>query len=65
MRIDRIKLKTALIKQDLRQSQLADATGLSKGTIAGVANGKSCSLKTAEKIAEALNIPLEKLEEVK
>ena len=64
MRIDRIKLKTDLVKKDMKQSELAAIAGLSRSTIAGVIGGRSCSFTTAEKISEALKIPLDKLKEV-
>lgn len=63
MRIDRIKLKTELAKRDMRQSELTKLAGVSKGTISGVMNGRSCNEETAEKIAEALKMPLEELKE--
>lgn len=61
VRIDRIKLITEMVRQDITQIQLADATGLCRATISGVQNGKSCSPKTAVKIADALQVPLETL----
>ncbi len=63
MRIDRIKLKTELVKRDMRQSELTKLSGVSKGTISGVINGRSCNKETAEKIAKALKLPLEELKE--
>lgn len=61
MRIDRVKLKVELAKREMRQSELARLSGVSKGTITGIANGRSCSVATAEKLADALKMPLEKL----
>lgn len=63
MRIDRVKLKVELARREMRQSELAQLSGVSKGTIAGIANGRSCSVATAEKLASALKMPLEKLKE--
>ena len=63
MRIDRVKLKAELARKDIRQTELAVLSGVSRGTIAGIACGRSCSRDTAEKIAAALKVPLQKLEE--
>lgn len=41
--------------------QLAEKSGVSRVTISGVRCGKSCSKDTAEKIAKALNVPVENL----
>lgn len=61
MRIDRIKLVMEMARQDMTQVQLAKLTGASRATISGVQNGRSCSSKTAVKIADALKVPLETL----
>lgn len=61
MRIDRIKLITEMARQDITQIQLAELTGASRATISGVQNGRSCSSRTAVKIADALKVPLETL----
>lgn len=61
MRIDRIKLVMEMARQDMTQVQLAELTGASRATISGVQNGRSCSSKTAVKIADALKVPLETL----
>lgn len=61
MRIDRIKLITEMARKDITQVQLAEMTGSSRSTISGVQNGRSCSSRTAVKIADALKVPLETL----
>lgn len=61
MRIDRIKLVTEMARQDMTQLRLAELTGVSRATISGIQNGRSCSSSTAVKIAIALNVPIEKL----
>ena len=63
MRIDRIKLKTELARREMKQSKLAEVAGVSKGTLSGVANGRSCNEITARKIAKALEMPLDELKE--
>ena len=61
MRIDRIKFVAALARADLTTVKLAAKIGLSRGTISVVKSGKSCTEKTARKIAEGLGVSLEDL----
>lgn len=61
MRIDRKKLVVAMLDRNLNQKQLAELAGISRMTVNGVKNGRSCSQCTGECIANALDIPLEKL----
>ena len=61
MRIDRIKLTTELMRQDMTQKTLAERSGVSRVTITGIKSGRSCSEETAEKLARALKVPLKKL----
>lgn len=61
MRIDRVKLVTELVKQDLTQKRLAELAGVSRATINYIRSGKSCSEEIGNKIAKALNVPIEKL----
>lgn len=61
MRIDRKKLILAMLDRNQNVLQLAEKSGISRVTISGVKCGKSCSKATAEKIAKALNVPVENL----
>lgn len=61
MRIDRKKLVVAMLDRNQTTLQLAEKSGVSRVTISGVRCGKSCSKSTAEKIAKALNVPVENL----
>ena len=61
LRIDRIKLVTEMARQDMTQLKLAELTGMSRATISGIQNGRSCSSRSAVKIADALKVPLETL----
>lgn len=61
MRVDRIKLVTEMARQDITQLRLAELSGISRATISGIQNGRSCSSSTAVKIADALKVPLETL----
>ena len=61
MRIDRIKLVTELMRQDMTQKELAQQVGISRVTINSIKNGRSCSDAVAFKIAEALGVDISKL----
>ncbi len=54
MRIDRVAFAAALARKDLNAKQLAEKSGVSRGTITAVKTGKSCSKETAEKLAAVL-----------
>lgn len=56
IRLDRIKFNMEMLKQNMTQGELAEKTGISRATICYIANGKSCSNETAEKIAKALDV---------
>ncbi len=61
MRINRIELTKELTRQDMTQKQLAEKSGISRATVNGIKNGRSCSDSSAIKIADALGIPIELL----
>lgn len=61
MRIDRIKLVAELTKRDMTQSRLAELAGVSRATVNYIKAGKSCTDEVGKKIADALQIPVEKL----
>ena len=63
MRLDRIKLKTALLQSDMKQKELAEKTGLTRNTINAVCGGKGCTEATALKIAAGLGLNLSELVE--
>ena len=65
MRIDRVKFTAELVKRDLTQKRLAELSGVSRVTIGYVKGGKACSAETAQRLADALGIPLEQLTESK
>ncbi len=56
MRIDRKKLKIALIKKDMSQKELSKRSGVARATISYIVNGKSCSDEVGQKIAAALDV---------
>lgn len=61
LRINRVKLVTEMARQDMTQLRLAKLSGVSRATISGIQNGRSCSSRSAVKIADALKVPLETL----
>lgn len=61
MRINRVKLITEMARQDMTQLRLVELSGVSRSTISGIQSGRSCSIRTAVKIADALKVPLETL----
>ena len=54
MRINREKLAVAMVRREWNVNQLAASAGISRCTVSAVKGGKSCSRKTAEKLAHAL-----------
>ena len=61
MRINRLEFIKVLIMRDMTQKQLAEKAGVSRATVNGIKNGRSCSDKSALKIANALGVPIESL----
>ena len=61
MRIDRVKLATEMARREMRYIQLAKLAGISRITMSGINGGKAIHPDTANKIAQALNIPLEEI----
>ena len=61
MRIDRIKLVSELTRQDMTQKQLAEKAGISRATVNYIKSGKNCCEEVGNKIASALQVPIETL----
>ena len=61
MNLNYKKLRIMLIEKDMKQGDLAKAAGVSYPTIGNVCRGLSCSRSVAERIAEALGVPVDKL----
>ena len=61
MRIDRVKFTAELTRQDMSQTKLAELVGVSRVTINGIKAGRACTDKVGQKIAEALQVPIETL----
>ena len=62
MKLNAKKLRLTAYDKGMTQSDIAVACELSRGTINGIFNGRTCSQDTAEKIAEVLEVPLKKIE---
>ena len=65
MRLKDKELRHRLIDLGIDQTELAEKSGISRGAINNVCCGRACSASTAQKIAEALGVPLEELVEDK
>lgn len=61
MRIDRVKLVTELVRQDMTQKRLAELAGVSRATVSCIKCGKNCSEEVGQRIAAALNVDLKKI----
>ena len=59
LRLNRVKLVTEMARQDITQLRLVELSGVSRATISGIQNGRSCSSRSAVKIAvyDTLNLP--------
>ena len=65
MRVNREKLACLLIQHDMSVNGLVERSGLTRSTVSAVRSGKSCSVNTAKKLAEALGVRTEDLVEVR
>lgn len=61
MKIDRISFIVALTKSGLTGTQLAERSGVTRGTISAIKCGKSCSEETASKLAAGLGVSVAEL----
>lgn len=65
MKIKKTVLMFNLENKGLTLMKLSEMTGISKATISAVKNGKTCSFRTASKIAKSLDLDvMELIEEV-
>ena len=56
VRIDRVGLIAEMARKNMSCNQLVELSGVSRVTITAVRTGKSCSMKTAEKLAAGLGV---------
>lgn len=61
MRINRVAFAVAATRAELTGGQIAKEAGLSQATVSAVKNGKSCTMGTAMRIADALGVTVEDL----
>lgn len=61
MQLNRVKVIAWLKMKDMSQTELARVTGVSRGTISNICRGCSCSKKTADQLAAALNVSVDDL----
>lgn len=59
--INRVALIAGMAKRNINCNQLVELSGVSRVTITAARSGKSCSRKTAEKLAAGLGVPVEAL----
>lgn len=53
-RVDRAKFAAALVRKNITVKELSEVTGISRATISGVKNGKSCNDETMRKLCAIL-----------
>lgn len=63
MKVDRISFVVALTKSGLTGKQLAERSGVARGTISAVKCGKTCSEETISKLAAGLGVSVSELTE--
>ncbi len=61
IRLKQPNFATKLFELGITQTELANKTGVSRNTINGIYNGRTCSLESAGKIAKALGVDVKDL----
>ena len=61
MRIDRVKFIAEMARAEMSVLQLAEKSGVSRGTVTAVRTGKTCSKGTAEKLAAGLGVSVSEI----
>lgn len=61
MKIKEFEVNLMLAEKNLRQSDLAELSGISRVTINSVLNGKTASARTIQAIAKALDVPVREI----
>lgn len=61
MKINVTKMLLAMAEHQMSVNELAEKSGVSRGTISAIRAGKTCRPEIAGKIAQALNMPLTEL----
>lgn len=58
MQVDRVKLIAEMARQNMSNARLSELSGVSTPAISAIRNGKRCYARTAQKLADALGVPL-------
>lgn len=61
MRLDKTKVLFVMAERDMYQKDLAELSGMSRGNLSTLINGKNCQPRTAFRIAKALNVSVEEI----
>lgn len=61
MRVNRKKLFSTMLDQDMKVGQLVEKSGISRCTVSAIRGGKSCTLRTVQKLAKALGVDPEEI----
>lgn len=61
MRVNRVKLMAESARRGIRTAELASKAGVSRATLSAMRGGKSCSVETVQRVAQALGVPVESL----
>lgn len=61
MKIKEFEVNLMLAEKNLRQSDLAELSGISRVTINSVLNGKTANARTIQAIAKALDVPVREI----
>ena len=61
VRINRVRLATEMARREWRYKHLAELAGVSQATMSALTGGQAIHSDTAQRIAAALNMPLEQL----
>ena len=65
VRIDRVILATEMVRREWRYKHLCELSGVSRATMSAITGGKTVAPSTAQSVADALGVPLERLIEAK
>ena len=61
MRVNRVKLMAESARRGIRTAGHANKAGVSRATLSAMRGGKSCSVETVQRVAQALGVPVESL----
>lgn len=56
MKVNKIKISVLMAQKKMRQQDLADKAGMSRGNLSTIINGKTCRPVTVIRLADALGV---------